>query len=941
MKSQIVAKCIEQHFDEESYLLANSDIQLALREKKITSAWEHFTKYGIFEAQKLGRPVSPVIGRLSEPEYLMQFPELDQYLRDGSLTSPFEHFLCVGLPQAVRGERVIQPYGGYLYHKPRFNPESRYLLTSFPFKPLISILIPWGGGFRWLDHAVASINSQWYTNWEICIACDETAKAPVFTSLASVYPVKVKVLPSEAMLDLPNSLNEALLLSEGDYVTVMDSKDELTPDALFEVVKLINKGAEFIFSDEDRFRDESQYIEPVFKPDFTLDRLMSYNFIGQLFIIKRSLVNEAKGWSVELPGAENYDLFLKIHELTDKVQHIPKVLYHSRFTSSRQSNNTLDNKISGVIALENALKRRRIFGEVENGIIPGVYNVRYCIAYKPLVSIVIVLNDKLELFRKCIEAILEITTYKQIEIIGVLESSNNEVTTDEALCIESLDERVQLYRLDKPLNNSCLNNIAAFEFSRGEFLVFVDSKVEVITPQWVEEMLIHAQRGSVGCVSTTILSDTGVISHAGYILDKEAQDLVLSVSSGVAERLISNYQNLCGVCNYSAITADFLMVKSDLFKIIGGFSNEFSISLYRDVDFCLKVKATGVNNVFTPFAKAIQCKPQQIKSELSSIDCLERNACEARKLLDSHSMQFDTYDSCYNPNLGVVGGGFRISPSVSRLYRAYVGRPYVEKVIKFSGLGEANHRRLCIFSHYDKDHKIDKYVLFYLEKLSKLYDVVFVTTCEKISARELKKISSLCVSYVVKVNEGHDFGAWKTGLDYVFNKLNSYDFLLLCNDSVYGPMQQLDLIVNKMEQGVYDVWSMTDSQELGYHLQSYFIQYSSKAFSSKVFQEFWAGFQIFDDKQSLIKNCEVAYSARLISSEGLNVGTYYTAADQSYLNCLQYYWDKLLENNFPFLKVEVLRDNPLGIDMVGFEDVIVRNTDYNPSLIAKHLKRIS
>lgn len=943
MNSELAEKNIKKHFDEKSYLQANPDVLLALRRGGIRSAWDHFRKYGIFEAQKQGRPLSPVVGRLTEPEYLLQHPKLNLYVQEGAVKSPFEYFICTDLQEAIKGKKMIHPYGGYFYREPIFAPELRASLLKLDFKPLISIIIPgFDLDFRWLREAVESIERQWYRVWEICIACDEKLTLSVLSSLGNINQKKIKLTSSHSLKNSADSLNKALLKAEGEYITCLASTDEFTPDALYKLVQAVNKGAEFIFSDEDYLNNEGKYVDPIFKPDFTPDRLMSYNYIGNLFVIKRSLINHIRGWSVELSGAENHDLFLRVQELTDKIYHIPEILYHSRAVDSvkvRRRDKHRDIH-AGVKSLECALKRRDVSGEVQSGDSLGTYNVSYHISTTPLVSIIVEMSHGAKLFKECIEAILKVTTYQNFEIIGVIATSlSHELKPDEMIQLEGSDSRIRLYELNQASNSSLIKNYAALNLCHGAFLVFMNSRIVVSTPRWVDELLMHSQRESVGCVGTLLLNEDETIHHAGYILSSEIESMVVSLFSGGSKRLKYSNPSLSSVCNYNAMTADLLMLRKGVFKNIGGFNNDFTTSLYRDIDLSLRVKHQGLYNVYTPFAEAIFLG--QGECDQNSLQQLECRASEAKKLRDLHSFYFDSYDSSYNPNLSVSYSGSQIAPHVSRLYRSFIGRVYEDKLIKSIRLRGKHKSRVCIFSHYDNDNYIDHYVQFYLSKLSKYYDIVFVTTSEKVRDKELKKISPYCISYIVKPNEGYDFGAWKAGLDHLSSVLDDYESLLLCNDSVYGPMQDLGYIIDMMDSKKFDVWSMSDSYELGYHLQSYFIHLNRKAFTSKIFKDFWGNFKIYDDKKSLIRNCEVAYSAKLISSKELNVGSYYSIHKKSYLNNLQYYWDFLLKDKFPFLKIEVLRDNPLGLDIHNYKSIVRKNTCYNPGIIEAHLKRVS
>jgi lipopolysaccharide biosynthesis protein len=219
--------------------------------------------------------------------------------------------------------------------------------------------------------------------------------------------------------------------------------------------------------------------------------------------------------------------------------------------------------------------------------------------------------------------------------------------------------------------------------------------------------------------------------------------------------------------------------------------------------------------------------------------------------------------------------------------------------------------------------------------LSKISDIVFVSTAEELSSDEIASIEPYCKDIIVKKNIGYDFGAWKTGLDYLGESLEEYDSLILCNDSVYGPLFDLETIMTSMQP--YDFWSMTDNYEIEYHLQSYFVVYHKTAFTHSVFQTFWENFKIYEDKQTLIEHNEIAFSQDMMHT-GLSYHSYYSVKDKNYVNVLQYHWDTLIqEHQFPFIKKELLKRNPLGLPIDNWSTIVQSVSDYDITLIQKQL----
>ena len=265
--------------------------------------------------------------------------------------------------------------------------------------------------------------------------------------------------------------------------------------------------------------------------------------------------------------------------------------------------------------------------------------------------------------------------------------------------------------------------------------------------------------------------------------------------------------------------------------------------------------------------------------------------------------------------------------------------PFYHNVIKNItndiALSRSEKKYICIFSHYDKEGKIAEYVIYYLKKLVIFSDIVFVTTAENINQNELDKLDNLCIQIIIKRNVGYDFGAWKTGMELSNLKVHLYDNLILANDSVFGPFYDLAPILETAK--VYDVFSMTDSHEHKYHLQSYFMIYSRKALNHELFKSFWDSLVIYENKYKLIREFEINYSARLIESN-LRVSSFCSVNKKEVnKNPLHYNWVELVgKKKLPFIKIELLRDNPNNVDIGNWHNII-KKTGYDLSLINKYL----
>ena len=828
----------------------------------------------------------------------------------------------------------------YIYQEPQINASIKDQINSFLKKPLISIIMPvYNVDPKWLDLAINSIEDQWYDNWELCLADDKSTNHETIKYLKDLNNPKIKIVFLEKNQNISAASNEALKLTTGEYITLMDNDDELTPDALYEVVKAINiHDADFIYSDEDKLEMDGTFSDPNFKPDFAEDLFLSQNYLSHLGVIKKSLITKVDGFTVGLEGSQDYDLYLKVLEHTDKIHHIEKVLYHWRKIPGSTAAEYGDKSYAqeaGRKALENAMKRREIQATVVNGQTPGTYKVNYSIVATPLISIVIPFKDKPELLTACIESILEKSTYKNFEIIGISNNSTDNATFQEMDRLSTLDKRVSFHEYNVEFNYSKINNYAVDTYVTGEHIIFLNNDIEIITPTWIEEMLMYSQLEQNGAIGAKLYFPNDTIQHAGIVLAPKTIHSAILMYQGFQKHEYGYGSRLKCVNNYAAVTAACLMIKRKLFDQIHGFDAERLSIAYNDVDLCLKAYEAGYKNIWTPYCEAYHHESVSRGYEVDVI-ALERREQEKWNLKDKHQKLFSNSDPFYNKYLTRFGVGSELDESVTVNYESVNGIPFYEKILVSKRLKSKQHNKVCILSHFDAENEIKEYVIYYLQELSKFMDIIFVSTAEGIKKDSLKSIKTYCRDVIIKKNIGYDFGAWKTGLDYLGSELKDYEELLLCNDSVYGPLFDLENIFKKMQN--YDLWSMTDNHEVEYHLQSYFMVYNKKAFTHHLFQDFWENLKIYHNKQILIENNEIGFSQNMMNSN-LTYSSYYVAKDKNYVNVLQYYWDDLILNQeFPFMKKELIQKNPLNIKIEHWSNIIQSVSQYDTTLISDTIK---
>jgi GT2 family glycosyltransferase len=486
----------------------------------------------------------------------------------------------------------------------------------------------------------------------LCIADDKSSNEDTIEYLNNLDDPKIKVKFLEKNLNISGASNAALEIAAGDYIALMDNDDEITPDALYEMVKVINgKDAEFIYSDEDFIDTEGVCSNPHFKPDFSPDLLLSHNYITHLSCFSRILLDKVGRFNSDFDGSQDYDLFLRLTEKTDKIHHIQKVLYHWRTiegSTSADSEAKPEALERGKKVLEATMKRRGVDADIEYANMHHYFRVKYKIKKNPLVSIIIPFKDKPELLDMCINSILEKSTYSNYEIIGISNNSEETSTFEMMVALEKKDPRVSFYEYNVEFNYADINNRAVELYAKGEHVLLLNNDIEVITPEWIEAMLEHSQREEIGCVGAKLYYPDDTVQHAGIIIG-------LGGYAGHSHKMYPRdnpgyFNRLSVVQNVSAVTAACLMIKKEIYLEVGGMDAvEFKVA-YNDVDFCLRVREKGYLNIFTPFVEMYHHESVSRGYETTP-EKIARFRTEQDALSKRHKEILANGDPCYNPNL--------------------------------------------------------------------------------------------------------------------------------------------------------------------------------------------------------------------------------------------------------------------------------------------------
>ena len=514
--------------------------------------------------------------------------------------------------------------------------------------PKISVVMPvYKTPLPLLERAVLSVINQEYSQWEFCIADDGSNDGAIqdwLENRARDEP-RIKLVINKTNRGISTATNEAISLCTGDFVALLDHDDELTPDALGEIAAFLaeHPATDVVCSDQDKMDETGRCYEPFHKPAWSPVFFLGVMYVGHLLVIRRSILERVGGCDARFDKVQDYELMLRVSEVTDRIRHIPKILYHWRAVagsvaaSTSAKTNIEELQVSAVAAHLNRLgvaakvrsnprHAHRVLLEPADG------------QPQPRVSIIIPSAADSPLLADCLTSIVEKTTYADYEILLLVRKQPNRTDLQgRNLAVAQSLARVRVLEYDFPFNYSRVNNHAA-SLAEGSLLVFLNDDTQVITPDWLEIMLTHLSLPGVGAVGPKLLFPDGTVQHAGVVLGfRGTADHVMRGYPGDAD---GYFGSLSASREVSAITAACLMTRAATYQSVGGMTECFA-SIYQDVDLCLKIRELGLSLVYVANAELVHHESMTRGSDYNRTD---------REILIDRWREKLGSDAYYNPH---------------------------------------------------------------------------------------------------------------------------------------------------------------------------------------------------------------------------------------------------------------------------------------------------
>lgn len=573
---------------------------------------------------------------------------------------------------------------------PEIEEAARQRLHKFEREVKFSILMPlYNTPEKFLRQAIESVMDQTYEGWELCLADGSDEEHAYVEQVCREYMERDKqyLRPSSSLYcrilykklekneGISGNTNACLSMASGNYIALFDHDDVLHPCVLYEYMKVIcEKGADYIYCDEATFKGSGSVDDMItlhFKPDYAPDNLRANNYICHFSAFARRLLDGTELFRSEFDGSQDHDMILRLTSRAKCVVHVPKLMYYWRshagsVASDISAKSYAIEAAKGAVAAHLTAQGFKNFEITSTKAFETIFQIKYEILGNPKVSIVIANKDHIEDLTRCISSILERSTYDNYEIVVV---ENNSVSEEIFAYYKKIQENpaVRVITYEGDFNYSRINNLGVSR-AEGEYVLLLNNDTSVITPDWIEELLMYAQRKDVGAVGAKLYYEDRTIQHAGVVLGLGAHRTAGHSHYRVDHRNLGYMGRLCYAQNVMAVTGACLMMRKSLYQELGGLDEQFAVAL-NDVDLCIRAWKDGRVNVFTPFAELYHYESASRGTDLSGANA-ERYEKESALFRERWKDLLEQGDPYYNPNFSLDRSDFALKISENKAEKA-------------------------------------------------------------------------------------------------------------------------------------------------------------------------------------------------------------------------------------------------------------------------------
>ena len=583
--------------------------------------------------------------------------------------------LCHGNPKGIahkllskyREKKAIRIHGTGSF--PSVAEREKEETTVFPKDVTFSILVPlYNTPERFLREMIESVTAQTYGKWELCLADGSDDAHDFVGRICQEYRQKDSRIKYQKLVKnegISGNTNECYKMATGNYIALFDHDDLLHPCVLFAYMQAIcEKDADYIYCDEATFKGNSinHMITMHFKPDYAPDNLLANNYICHFSVFSRELLESGELFRSQFDGSQDHDMILRLTAKAKHIVHIPRILYYWRSHKGSVAS-SIDAKTYAIDAAKGAVADHltklgyRNFEIESTRAFATIFRIKYELTSRPLVSIIIPNKDHVDDLSRCVESIINLSTYDNYEIVIV---ENNSETAEIRTYYEEISRhpRVQVVEYKGDFNYSKINNFGV-QYAKGEYLLLLNNDTEVITPDWMEELLMYAMRKGVGVVGAKLYYPDKTIQHAGIVIGLGAHRTAGHTHYRIPEANVGYMGRLCYAQDVTAVTGACMMVSKALYEELGGLDESFTVAL-NDVDFCLRVREKGFLNIFTPFAELYHYESKSRGSDKKDERAL-RYQQESDRFRVKWADALAKGDPYYNPNFSLDHSDFTVN----------------------------------------------------------------------------------------------------------------------------------------------------------------------------------------------------------------------------------------------------------------------------------------